>query len=76
MNYFKPAAAVATSIAMVTTPVMAGGMAEPVMEPEVIVEESSGSSGDFVLPLFLLVILAGIISSDSNPVPMMEVPME
>lgn len=41
----------------------AGGMSEPVMEPEVVVEESTGSSGDFVLPLLLLAIVAAVASN-------------
>ena len=38
----------------------AGGMAEPVMEPEIIVEESTGTSGDFVVPLLLLAVIAAV----------------
>lgn len=43
---------------------VAGGMDEPVMEPEIIVEESTGSSGGFVLPLMLIAIVAAIASAD------------
>ena len=38
----------------------AGGMSEPVMEPEIIVEESTGSSGGIVIPLLLLALVAAI----------------
>ncbi|WP_413719581.1 hypothetical protein [Silicimonas sp. MF1-12-2] len=38
----------------------AGGMSEPVMEPEIVVEESTGSSGGIVLPLLLLALVAAI----------------
>ena len=37
----------------------AGGMSEPVMEPEIIVEETAGTSaGGLVVPLLLLAVLA------------------
>ena len=39
----------------------AGGMAEPVMEPEVIVEETSGTTaGGIVVPLVLLALIAAV----------------
>ena len=44
----------------------AGGMAEPMMEPEVISEEAAASSGGYVLPLILLAILVGIASGSSD----------
>lgn len=48
-----------------TAPAFAGGMSEPMMEPEIVVEESTGSStGEFVFPLMMLAILAGIASGD------------
>jgi hypothetical protein len=47
----------------------AGGMAEPMMEPEVIVEESSASSGGFVVPLILLALLVAVAGSDGTPAP-------
>ena len=46
------------------TAAVAGGMEEPMMEPEIIVEESTGSSGGFVLPLMLIAIAAAIASAD------------
>lgn len=66
MKFTKTAAvALAGTIAMAAT-AQAGGMAEPMMEPEVIVEEASASSGGFVLPLILLAIIAAIASSDGG----------
>lgn len=66
MNYIKPAAAAALGLSMISTPVLAGGMAEPMMEPEVVVEESTGSSGGFVVPLILLALIVAIASSSDG----------
>jgi hypothetical protein len=42
----------------------AGGMAEPVMEPEIIVEETSGTTaGGIVVPLVLLALIAAVAAS-------------
>lgn len=41
---------------------VAGGLSEPVMEPEIIVEESTGSSGGVVVPLLLLAVLVAVAS--------------
>ncbi len=65
MKYLKPATAVAAAIAMTASQVSAGGLAEPMMEPEVI-EEASASSGGFIIPLLLLVIIAAIASGSSG----------
>jgi len=58
-----------TSIAAITcisgTTAFAGGLAEPMMEPEVI-EESSASSGGFIVPLVLLAVIVAVASSSSN----------
>ncbi|AZQ68342.1 hypothetical protein EF888_15105 [Silicimonas algicola] len=45
----------------------AGGLDEPIMEPvmaPVIVEEQSGTSGEFVLPLMVIAIIAAIVAAD------------
>lgn len=47
-------------------PAIAGGMAEPLMEPEVIVEESSESSGGIVVPLLLIAIIAAVASGSGG----------
>ncbi|MEL7345016.1 MAG: tail fiber domain-containing protein [Pseudomonadota bacterium] len=54
------------SIALVSGQAHAGGMAEPMMEPEVIVEEAAASSGGFVVPLILLALVALAIASDND----------
>ncbi|WP_343078987.1 hypothetical protein [Ostreiculturibacter nitratireducens] len=44
------------------SPAFAGGMAEPVVEPEVIVEDTAGTSGGIIVPLLLLVLIAVAVS--------------
>ena len=40
----------------------AGGMAEPVMEPEVVRENTSSSGAGVIVPLLLLVLIAVAVS--------------
>jgi hypothetical protein len=41
----------------------AGGLAEPVMEPQIIVEETAGTTaGGIVVPLILLALIAAVAS--------------
>jgi hypothetical protein len=48
-------------------PANAGGMAEPVMEPEIIVEETAtGTGGGWVVPLILIAVIAAVASSSSG----------
>ncbi len=48
------------------TTAFAGGLepVEPMMEPEIVVEESTGSSGGIVLPLILLAVIAAVAAGD------------
>ncbi len=72
MKYLKPAAAIAASIALTASQVSAGGLAEPMMEPEVI-EEASATSGGFIIPLVILAIIVAVASSSSGgPTPCVE----
>ena len=54
---------------LISTSAFAGGVAEPMMEPEVIAEEASAGSGGFLLPLLALAVLVVLISTDDDPVP-------
>jgi len=65
MKFIKPATAIAVGITMAASQVSAGGLAEPMMEPEVI-EEASTTSGGFILPLVLLAIVVALASSSSS----------
>ena len=67
MNYLKQTTAIAAAIAMTAVQASAGGLAEPMMEPEVI-EESSASSGGFIVPLILLAVIVAIASSGGTPI--------
>lgn len=65
MNIKKIIALAALGTMVATAPVKAGGMAEPVMEPEVIAEETAASGG-FVLPLILIALLVVAASSSGG----------
>lgn len=56
--------ALAAVISLSASTAFAGGMAEPVMEPEVMVEEASSSSGNIVVPLLVVLLLAAAASSN------------
>ena len=52
--------ALAAAVSLAASTAFAGGMAEPVMEPEVVVEKSS-TSGGMVIPLLLLLVVAAAV---------------
>ncbi|WP_095587782.1 hypothetical protein [Actibacterium ureilyticum] len=54
--------ALAAALSVAATTAFAGNMAEPVMEPEVIVEDTSSSNGGILVPLFFLVLVAAAAS--------------
>lgn len=45
---------------------IAGGMAEPVVEPEVIVEDTAGTAGGFLVPLLALLLIAVALSGGGS----------
>ncbi|MEZ5771228.1 hypothetical protein LX70_02007 [Defluviimonas denitrificans] len=55
--------ALAAAVSLAASTAFAGGMAEPVMEPEVVVQKSS-SSGGIVVPLLLLLVVAAAVASN------------
>ena len=57
----KTVAIAAIGAALATTPANAGGLAEPLMEPEVI-EEQTAETGGFIIPLILLALIIAISS--------------
>ena len=66
MKNAKLAAAVALSASLaVSGPLYADGIAEPVLEAEVIAEETAGTAG-FVVPLVLLAIIAAVLLIDNG----------
>jgi hypothetical protein len=43
----------------------AGGIAEPIMEPEIIVEETAGTTaGGIIVPLILLALIAAVAANN------------
>ena len=70
MEYKKSPAVIAAGIAMASSPAVAGGMAEPMMEPEVVaVEAEAASLGGFVVPLLILAAIAAMAASSASPGP-------
>ncbi|HQU69745.1 MAG TPA: hypothetical protein PLI43_16315 [Albidovulum sp.] len=55
--------ALAAAVSLAASTAFAGGMAEPVMEPEVVVEKSS-TSGGILVPLLLLLVVAAAVASN------------
>ncbi len=55
--------ALAAAVSLAASTAFAGGMAEPVMEPEVVVQKSS-SSGGILIPLLLLLVVAAAVASN------------
>ena len=58
--------ALAALLSVVSTAGFSGGMAEPVMEPEVVAAATSSSSGGIIIPLLLLLIVAAAVSGGGS----------
>ena len=56
--------ALAAALSLAATSAFAGSYSEPVMEPEVIVEETASSAGDGVLlPVLAIILIAAAVSA-------------
>ncbi len=64
MKAFGIAAAICVAL---TWSVHAGGLAEPVMEPDVVAEAASSSSAGIIVPILLLILIAAIASGSDTP---------
>jgi C4-dicarboxylate transporter len=53
----------AAALSVAATSVFAGGLAEPVMEPEVVEAATSSSAGGFIVPLLLLIVIVAAASN-------------
>lgn len=53
-------------LALLGAPALAGGMAEPTMEPEVVKAQTAHSSGGLIVPLLLLLLVAAAVSSNGS----------
>ncbi|MGG7644094.1 hypothetical protein ACQ5SP_04690 [Rhodovulum sp. YNF3179] len=58
----KLIAAGACAFALSATAATAGNMAEPVMEPEVIVEDTATSDGGILVPLLAIILIGAAIA--------------
>lgn len=47
----------------------AGGLGEPIMEPDVVEAATSSSAGGIIVPILLLLLIAAAISGGSEPAP-------
>ena len=56
----------AAALSVAASTAFAGGMAEPVMEPEVVAEAASSSAGGIIIPLLLLLLVAVAVSGGDN----------
>lgn len=52
-----------SALILASGPALAGGMAEPIMEQEPVIEQASSSSAGIVIPLLLLLLIAAAASS-------------
>jgi hypothetical protein len=65
----KKAVTAALFATMVATTAQAGGYVEPVLEPVVIMEDTSSSAGGILVPILAIILIALAISSSSSPAP-------
>jgi hypothetical protein len=56
--------ALAAALSVAASTAFAGGVVEPVMEPEVVKAATTSSSGGVLIPLLLLVIVAAAVSAN------------
>jgi hypothetical protein len=53
--------ALAAALSVVATGAFAGGMVQPVVEPVVIVEDTSSTAGGILVPILALILIAAAI---------------
>lgn len=54
----------AAALTVVASSAFAGSIADPIIEAPVIVEETTGSSAGYIVPLLLLVLVAAAVATD------------
>jgi len=65
MTIIKNTAIALATAAVMSTAAYAGSMEAPVMEPEIIVEETSAGTGEgWIVPLVLLALIAAVATAD------------
>ena len=55
-----------TVLALSAMAAQAGGLGEPIMEPEVVEAATSSSAGGIIVPILLLLLIAAAVSSGSS----------
>jgi hypothetical protein len=55
--------ALAAALTLAASTALAGGMVEPVMEPEIVEQATSSSAGGVIVPLMLLLVVAAAAAS-------------
>ena len=55
--------ALAAALTVAASTAFAGGMVEPVMEPEVVEAATSSSAGGVIVPLLLLLVVAAVAAN-------------
>ncbi len=55
--------ALAAALSVAASTAFAGGMVEPIMEPEVVEANTSSSAGGIIVPLLLLLVIAAAASN-------------
>ena len=63
----KALAASAVSFALVAGQVNAGGMAEPIMEQEIVQETAQGSRAGILVPILALILFTVALTRDDGP---------
>jgi hypothetical protein len=58
--------ALAAALSVAASNAFAGGVAEPVMEPEVVAAATSSSAAGIIVPLLLLLVVAAALSSNGR----------
>ncbi len=72
----KKAVCAMAVITLMSQSALAGGMAEPLMEPEIIAQETAaGTGGGWVIPLILIAVIAAVASSTSGGETPVDMPM-
>jgi len=53
--------------ATIATPALSGALVDPIVEPEIIIEEAAtSSSAGFLIPILLLVLIGAALSGGNN----------
>lgn len=56
--------ALAAALSLAATTAYAGGLADPIVEPEIIVQDTGSSAGGVIVPILLLLLVAAAIAAD------------